>query len=429
MGSWTKWLHPGLRIKRWGFLLVASIVVLSLGLSGLLGQVFRGLRVDVMNPHTLDRLTHQVQSLRFIDFVMLFLGLWGIGFALKRMWFSMLTALIPQGVGEERELVDVVIAKAKLRRGPRVVAIGGGTGLPALLAGLKQYTNNLTAIVTVADDGGSSGRLRRDLKILPPGDLRNCLVALAEAEPLMSKLFQHRFKERGQLEGHSFGNLFIAAMTEVTGDFGEAVRQSSQVLAVGGRVLPVTLDSVSLVAVLEDGRTISGESRITAARGKVASLRLEPEDCQPTSEVLQAIEEADAILLGPGSLYTSVAPNLLVPGVAKAVASSAALKVYIGNVMTQPGETDGYALSDHVAALQRLTGLPLVDYVVANTEAPAERLLKRYALEGQSAVAVDREALERLGVKLVRARLLASGDLLRHDPRKLARVVMRLIVI
>jgi hypothetical protein len=207
-----------------------------------------------------------VQSLRFIDFVMLFLGLWGIGFALKRMWFSMLTALIPQGVGEERELVDVVIAKAKLRRGPRVVAIGGGTGLPALLAGLKQYTNNLTAIVTVADDGGSSGRLRRDLKILPPGDLRNCLVALAEAEPLMSKLFQHRFKERGQLEGHSFGNLFIAAMTEVTGDFGEAVRQSSKVLAVGGRVLPVTLDSVSLVAVLEDGRTISGESRITAAR-------------------------------------------------------------------------------------------------------------------------------------------------------------------
>ena len=325
--------------------------------------------------------------------------------------------------------VDLALSKAKLRRGPKVAVIGGGTGLPVLLAGLKTYTNNLTAIVTVADDGGSSGRLRQDMKILPPGDLRNCLVALAETEPLMGRLFQHRFKDKGALSGHSFGNLFIAAMSEVTGDFGEAIRQSSKVLAISGHVLPVTLDSISLTAVLEDGRRVVGESKITKAGSRVKSLSLSPADCQPTVEVLKALEEADAIVLGPGSLYTSILPNLLVPGVAKAVVSSPALKIYVCNVMTQPGETSGYRLSDHLQAIHRAAGYSLVDYAVANSEAPPAQLMKRYAGEGQAPVEVDSDAVRNMGVKLVKARLLAGGEYLRHDPRKLARTVMRLIII
>ena len=426
MFNWTKWLHPGLKIKRWVFLLGASIFILAAGLMGLMGHFFQGLRVDVMDPRTLERVTRQVQSLRFIDFVILGFGVWGIIFALKRLSFSVITVFMPE---REKDFVDLALSKAKLRRGPKVAVIGGGTGLPVLLAGLKGYTNNLTAIVTVADDGGSSGRLRQDLKILPPGDLRNCLVAMADTEPLMARLFQHRFREKGSLSGHSFGNLFIAAMSEVVGDFGEAIRQSSKVLAISGRVLPVTLDSVSLSAVLEDGRKVLGESKITKAGSRIRSLSLVPADCQPTSEVLQAIEEADAIVMGPGSLYTSILPNLLVPGVAKAVAGSRALKIYVCNVMTQPGETTGYRLSDHLAALSRDTGYSLVDYAVANSENPSERLLKRYALEGQAPVEVDRQGAENMGVKLIKARLLAGGEFLRHDPRKLARTVMRLIVI
>jgi uncharacterized cofD-like protein len=367
-----------------------------------------------------------VQSLRFIDFVFLGFGIWGIIFALKRLSFSVITVFMPE---REKDFVDLALSKAKLRHGPKVVAIGGGTGLPVLLSGLKNFTNNLTAIVTVADDGGSSGRLRQDLKILPPGDLRNCLVALAETEPLMSRLFQHRFKEKGALSGHSFGNLFIAAMSEVVGDFGEAIRQSSKVLAISGRVLPVTLDSVTLTAVLEDGRRVAGESKITRAGSRIKTLSLSPPDCQPTAEVLQAIEQADAIIMGPGSLFTSILPNLLVSGVAKAVASSQALKIYVCNVMTQPGETTGYRLSDHLQALNRNTGFSLVDYAIANSEVPPERLLKRYAAEGQVPVELDRDLAQNMGIKMVKARLLAGGEYLRHDPRKLARTVMKLIII
>jgi uncharacterized cofD-like protein len=423
---WTRWLHPGLRLKRWIVLLTLSIGFLAFGLSGLIGKALQGFEVRVMRADQLERWTRQVQTLRFVDFLLLGIGIWGVIFALRRLGYAVTTALLP---GREQDLVGAVLAKSRLRRGPKIVAIGGGTGLPALLAGLKAYTSNLTAIVTVADDGGSSGRLRQDLKILPPGDLRNCLVSMAETEPLMARLFQHRFKEKGDLQGHSFGNIFIAAMSEVTGDFGEAVRQSSKVLAISGRVLPVTLDSVRLVAVLEDGRRVVGESLIPKAKGRVRGLSLQPAECRPTAEVLQAISEADAIVLGPGSLYTSILPNLLVPGVARAVAASPAVKVYICNVMTQPGETDGFKASDHLQAMQDITGLSLVDYAVANTERPSESLLRRYATEGSIPVDMDRERLETLGVRLVKARLLAPGDFLRHDPRKLARTVVRLIVL
>lgn len=417
-------LPSGPGMKRWVLLLTLSIVLLAFALSGLMGRVFAGWRVDVVNPATLERWTKQVQSLRFVDYTLLFTAIWGVAFALRRLYFNVLTvaARDPQGSAPG--------VMARRSRGPRIVAIGGGTGLPHLLSGLKGYTDKLTAVVTVADDGGSSGRLRRDLNILPPGDLRNCLVALAETEPLMGRLFQHRFTRQGGLSGHSFGNLFIAALTEVTGDFGEAVRASSKVLAISGQVLPVTLDDVRLTATFADGRKVQGESRITGAGGHIQKLTLEPHDARPNPEVLQAIANADAIVLGPGSLYTSILPNLLVPGVAKAVERSGALKVYVCNVMTQPGETDGYSVALHLQALKAQTGLSLVDYVVANTEAPSNEVLRRYAAKDQYPVAVDRDAIEAQGVRLLKARLLENREgLIRHHPGRLARTIIRLIVI
>lgn len=411
-------------MKRWLLLLVLSIVLLGFALSGLMGRVFAGWRVDVVSPATLNAWTHRVQSLRFVDYALLGTACWGVVFALRRLYYNVLT------VASRPAEPGAPAVKARRSRGPRIVAIGGGTGLPHLLSGLKAYTDKLTAVVTVADDGGSSGRLRRDLHILPPGDLRNCLVALAETEPLMAELFQHRFSRQGALSGHSFGNLFIAALTEVTGDFGEALRASSKVLAVSGQVLPVTLDDVRLHAVMADGRKVQGESRITATGGPIQRLSLEPADARPNPEALQAIAQADAIVLGPGSLYTSILPNLLVPGVAKAVERSGALKIHVCNVMTQPGETDGYSVSSHVRALKTQTGLDLADYVVANTEPVPAALASRYAAQGQYPVAVDRDAIEALGVRLVKARLLEEkAGWVRHHPGRLARTIIRMIVI
>ncbi len=428
MPLFSKWMHPGLKLKRWVILLFASVLILASGLSGLMGNNLRGFRIDLVNPRHIERLAKQVQSLRFIDFVLLGAGIWGVVFALRRLAFSIITVVSPHR--GEQALEGLVLQRARLNRGPKVVAIGGGTGLPALLGGLKNYTANLTAVVTVADDGGSSGRLRKDLEMLPPGDIRNCLVALAETEPLMGRLFQHRFKGKGDLKGHNFGNLFIAAMSEVTGDFGQAIKESSRVLAITGRVMPVTLDSVVLAAELADGRKVRGESSITKAHGRISRLALEPRDVRPNPEALEAISRADAIVLGPGSLYTSILPNLLVPGLAQAVAQSRALKILVCNVMTQPGETDAFKASDHLWALHSQAGMPLVDYVVANTEQPPERLLKRYQAQRQEMVSVDRERMESLGVRLVRARLLEHGsEFVRHNPERLAKTVMRLIII
>jgi len=418
-------LAKGPGMKRWVLLLSLSILLLSFALSGLMGRIFAGWRVDVLSPATLERWTRQVQSLRFVDYALALTAVWGVTFALRRIYYGALTV-----ASNSEAPATAPAVKARRSRGPRVVAIGGGTGLPNLLSGLKGYTDHLTAVVTVADDGGSSGRLREDLAIPPPGDLRNCLVALAETQPLMSQLFQHRFTKQGALSGHSFGNLFIAALTEVTGDFGEALRASSKVLAVSGQVLPVTFDDVRLTAVLADGRKISGESSITAAGGAIRRLSLEPAGVRPNPEVLQAIAKADAIVMGPGSLYTSILPNLLVDSVAKAVERSGALKIYACNVMTQPGETDGFSVAEHLRAMKEQTGCGLVDYVVANTEAPSEEVRQRYATKGQYPVAVDRDAIEAQGVRLVKARLLETRDgLIRHHPGRLARAIIRLIVI
>ena len=305
--------------------------------------------------------------------------------------------------------------------------IGGGHGLSVLLRGIKELTSNVTAVVTVADDGGSSGRLREELGIIPPGDLRNCLVALADTEPLMEKLFQHRFEGHSNLAGHSFGNLFLAAMAEVTGDMETALRESSKVLAVKGRVLPASKESVRLDAILEDGTVVEGESHIPEVPGRIRSVRLYPQDVAPVPAALEAIHTADAIVLGPGSLYTSIMPNLLVNGVAEALRKSRALKIYICNVMTQPGETDGYTASMHAEAIIKHAGRGAIDFMLVNNAPISEELREKYAAEGIAPVLVDEAQINALGIGFVAADIINQTDAVRHDPDKLSRNVMRMI--
>jgi len=328
--------------------------------------------------------------------------------------------------------------KKQLERGPRVVAIGGGTGLPVVLRGLKSYSANLTAIVTVADDGGSSGRLRGELGIPPPGDIRNCLVALADTEPLMESLFQHRFNRGEGLAGHTFGNLFIAAMTEITGDFEAAVMESSRVLKVRGTVLPSTLDNVVLEAELADKRVVSGEATIVSqARGTaIARVCLRPSEPKALPAAVSAIESADAVVLGPGSLFTSIVPNLLVPGVRRAVARAAGRGVPVAlviNAMTQPGETTGFGPAQHLGVVRDLLG-QAVTWAIVNTERIPPELRRRYEDDGATVVTAPPGLLERLGVRVVRARLLdtealtaAVGARVRHDPDRLAAAILRVI--
>jgi len=341
-------------------------------------------------------------------------------FALWRLNRSMLDVLRPDGGGS---LVDVIYNYRYRERGPRVVAIGGGTGLPTLLRGLKQYTSNITAIVTVGDDGGSSGRLRKDFGVLPPGDFRNCIVALAEAEPLMGKLFQYRFGRGSGLDGHSFGNLFIVAMSGITGNFEEGVRESSRVLAVRGQVLPSTLENVTLWAEVEGGGTVEGESNIRGAGVPIKRVHLRPEHVQAYPEAVKAILEAELIVVGPGSLYTSVLPNLLVEGITKALLASEGLKVYVCNVATERGETDGFGVEEHVKALLRHLPADPFDVVLANSNVDL-------AIPGEWKVApvcVDGEQKRgRTDGRLVLADVVDASNPLRHDPDKLAQALMRL---
>ena len=317
-------------------------------------------------------------------------------------------------------------------QGPKVVAIGGGTGLSTMLRGLKSHTKNLTAIVTVADDGGSSGMLRQDLGMPPPGDIRNCMEALANAEPLMQELLTYRFPQgSGNLTGQSFGNLILAALNGISGSFDEAVSKMSQVLAITGRVLPVTNADVVLEATFENGTQVQGESKISdfkkAQDCRIQSVRLLPEHPKALPEAVRAIEEADLILLGPGSLYTSVIPNLLVDGISEAVCASRAMKIYICNIMTQDGETEGMTASDHVKALLRHSGPGLVDICLCNSAPVRPGLLERYKEEDAAPIVVDKEAIEALGVELV-TRPLASEtlDYARHSFARLSAAVMEL---
>jgi uncharacterized cofD-like protein len=320
--------------------------------------------------------------------------------------------------------------------GVRVVAIGGGTGLSMLLRGLKHYVSrrrqetdrhpisDLAAIVTVTDDGGSSGRLRREYRILPPGDIRNCMVALSQDEALLGRLFQYRFHAGRGLRGHSFGNLFLTALSHVTGDFAEAVKVSGEVLAIRGRIFPTTVENVSLEAVMTDGKIVSGETRIAKSGKKIRRLHLHPRHVRPLPEVLVAIAQANLILIGPGSLYTSILPNLLVSGVAEAIESSSATRVYISNLMTQPGETDGYSLADHVRAIYQHTRRKLFDWAVASNQPVSPEVARRYSARGAEPVRMDIGELQRLGVRCLLDNLLEEHGVVRHDAARLAQLLI-----
>lgn len=303
---------------------------------------------------------------------------------------------------------------------PRVVAFGGGTGMPALLRGLKRYSRRITAIVTVTDDGGSSGLLRKDFDILPPGDIRNCLVALAEGEPLLRELFQYRFTEAA-FRGHNFGNLFITALARITGSFEAAIREMNRILSVRGRVLPSTNRKVALVAHHPDGTKSTGEGEISRSAKGIERMELRPAPEPMGPEVAEALAGADLILFGPGSLYTSIIPNLLVPGVAEAVRGSRAPRVYVCNIMTQPGETTTFSAADHLEALTRHGGPELVDAIVVNVGTIPARIRRQYAREGARPVRIDGERLG--GIRVVEGDVVAPGDLARHDPERLGRLL------
>lgn len=414
--NFIKWFYFGMHIKRWLLLVLLGVAAMGLGFSYLLREVY----VSYTFPGFVYYLTLQFlpRAARGALFIAASSGV--ILFAIWKLNSSLLSAFLRPG--RDESLVNIIYNYRYLNRGPRIVAIGGGTGLATLLRGLKQHTSNLTAVVTVADDGGSSGRLRRELGMLPPGDVRNCIAALADVEPLMTRLFQYRFSEGSgsDLEGHSFGNLFIAAMSDVTGNFEEAVRETSRVLAVRGQILPSTLAQVALIAETEDDETIHGESLITESGRRIREIRLNPESPQANPDAIRAILNADVIVVGPGSLFTSVLPNLLVDGIRQAIVVSPALKVYACNVATQRGETDAFAVSDHCRALERHIGGNLFDYVLANSNVQ-EPLPEAWHSEP---VRLDSRVLD--GARVIDADVVSEENRYHHDPKKLADVIMRI---
>jgi uncharacterized cofD-like protein len=412
------WLTPGLGVKRWIIMILVGTTLIGLGFAILILDVYR----TAPDSWWLPLLSFL--SLRFLARPLraLIFGGIGLGFILSGTW-GLNRALLKPFMQPGRNILDTVSAFRKLERGPRIVVIGGGTGLSTLLRGLKAFSHNLTAIVSVADDGGSSGELRRSMGILPPGDIRHCLTALADDETLMGQLFQYRFAEGNGLSGHSLGNLLISAMTDITGSFEEAIAESGQVLAVRGKVLPATLHDVRLVAdiqLMEESVEvrIRGESKIPKAAGRIRRVWLEPNNPLAYPPAVQAILNAELIVVGPGSLYTSLLPNLLVPDLADALRVSRALKFYICNVATQPGETDGYSGGDHVRNLEKHLGVRLFDIVICNN------LHRGQLPDGISFVRAEPELEEEYTV--YSTDLVDREKVWRHDSQKLAQAVMDL---
>lgn len=412
--SFIKWFYFGMHIKRWLLLLLIGVAIMGLGFGYFLREVY----VSYTFPAFVYYLTLQFvpRWLRGAIFVTASLGI--ISFAVWKLNQSLLSAFIKPERNES--IVDIIYNHRYLRRGPKIVAIGGGTGLSTLLRGLKEYTGNITAIVSIADDGGSSGRLQRELGVLPPGDIRKNIAALADAEPLMSRLFEYRFKDGNGLEGHSFGNLFIVAMTEVAGNFEEAVRETSRVLAVRGQILPATLSALTICARTEDGEIVRGESAITE-HGHVREIFLDPPAIQANPDAIRAILQADVIVCGPGSLLTSVLPNMMVEGIRRAMEVSPALKVYVCNVATQHGETDAFKVSDHLNTLTaHLKGSTPFDFVLANSNTDAE-LPEAWHSE---TVKIDASAAN--STRVIRADVVDTEHRYRHDSKKLADALVRL---
>ena len=412
-----EWLRPGIKIKRWILFAILGILLIAFGVNELVA--------------------HKLYSPKYQLF-WAFLNISGIFVIYISITEGMksIIALINKGYlkvsFDNKKIESLIYERRLLVKGPKIVVIGGGTGLSTMLRGLKYYTTNITAIVTVADDGGGSGDLREDLGMLAPGDIRNCILALADTEPLMEELLQYRFTD-GRLKNQSFGNLFLAAMDGISDNFEDAVQKMSSVLAVTGKVLPVTLDDMKLRAQLKNGQIVEGESIIPietlAQKTSIQRLMIEPENARALPDAIEAIQDADAVIIGPGSLYTSIIPNLLVKDISSALKRTKALKIYISNIMTQPGETDGFSVSDHVSTILAHTGNGVIDYVIGNVEPLEEELKNKYHKENSIPVLFDRKELEKLGVTAIEANLIKiKKGLIRHDEDYLARVLAETIM-
>lgn len=420
-----KWLHPGLHIKRWLFIFGMGMMATSFGLVLTFNYQWLGQIEEWMFRILYETTGHYNYTvLATIGIIVIAAGILIMGWATRRLICTMLGVVIPN---ESGNISDLILSNLKLSKGPKVVVIGGGTGLSVMLRGLKTKTYNLTAVVTVADDGGSTGRIRQDLDIIAPGDLRNCLVALADKEGLMEKLFAHRFGGSGNLTGHSFGNLFIAALIEILGDVEEAMDATSKVLKVRGKVIPASAEKILLNAEMTDGRIIQGESQIPKAHGKIKRVFTTPEHPQAIKTAVSAIKNADTIVLGPGSLYTSILPNLCVPDIATAVCNSKAKKIYICNVMTQRGETDDYTVADHVRAINRQAGKDIIDFVIANNGNIDTAILQKYANIASHPVMIDKKEVGKTGATLILSDLVNQTTGATHDTKKLANVLFDLI--
>lgn len=423
--KWVKWLYPGLNLKRWLFLFAVGVIMACVGVTLIFNYQFVGL-IEALVFTFINYVGGEYYRSTITG-----LGIFNVIFGILFMFYgaarvirTIIRAVMP---GEKESLRELIFTRQKLDKGPAVVVIGGGTGLSVLLRGIKLITNNCTAVVTTADDGGSSGRLRREMGIIPPGDMRNCLVALADTEPLMEKVMQYRFHE-SSLSGHNLGNLFIAAMSDVEdGNMEEGIAATCEILKVRGHVWPNTTENIQLKALMDDGSTVVGESAITASPHKIVKLMTEPENPKASKRAVDAIMNADAIILGPGSLYTSVLASLIVPGIREAVVRSKAVKIYVCNVMTQPGETDGYGAYEHVQALIRHMGAQCLDYVIVNEQKASPESLAKYKAQGSEPVTPDVEKIEKLGIDAVPAKLLNDSDLVRHNPQKLAKAIIALI--
>ena len=405
LSRWSRILrlsYPGMGFKRWLLVGAIGIAVWSIGTAFMLRKLF-----ELRFPNFLPSYFEGVLLLG-VGVLVVLLAIYGLFRSIGPLLLSSPTI---------DTIADTIYTRRSRGRGPRIVAIGGGTGLSVLLRGLKAYTDNLTAIITVADDGGSSGRLRREMGVLPPGDFRNCLVAMSERESLLTELFQYRFDQGNGLAGHSFGNLFIAAMTDVTHSFEQALYESSQVLAVHGQIVPATVANLSLAARMKDGDIVSGESSITERGGEIEQLFIEPSDAKAYPLAEEAIQQAQIIVLGPGSPYTSILPNLLVSGIAEAIRDAAATKIYVCNVATERGETLGYSVEDHLEALERHTFPGIVDYVLANRGSAG--LGDQYA--GESVTHNGRPLMH---AKMQISELVDMNHPVRHDPEKLAHAIV-----
>lgn len=417
------WLVPGLKVKRWFLLSILGSVLAAVGATFLfklepLAYIVDTARkmVDIVRPEPIGIIFIIIGAVLFI-------------LAWKKTNYTFMDENDVDSYRIKDSMGEILYRKMKLNHGPKVVAIGGGTGLSTLLRGIKKITNNITAVVTVGDDGGSSGRLREQMGVLPPGDIRNCIAALADDDNIVTKLFQYRFKQGEGLEGHSFGNLFITAMTAISGDMISAIKESSKVLLIRGRVLPATCDDMKLYAKMEDNSIVRGESNIPEAGKRIIQLCSEPSDCKASPDVLEAIKNADLIIMGPGSLYTSVISNFLIKEITKAVWDSKAKKIYVCNAMTQVGETDNYSVSDHIKAIFKHVQNDeykknFIDAVLVNNSMP-KNLAEKYEQAGSIPVEIDISELRKMGIEVVQRSLLEDNKqgLVRHNCSKVAKAI------